>query len=840
LHIKIRNTALANKLSYVAPPRVSSSIIAPAAFGHRGGDTLICFSHLRWNFVFQRPQHLMSRFAKDRRVFVFEEAVYVDDSTTPRLDIVLDQGTDVSIATPKLPHGMNEDQTTQALTDLLNGLIADHKIERPVAWYYTPMMLAFSRHVAEAAAAVVYDCMDELSNFKFAPPRLRDLERDLMGLSDVVFTGGYSLYEAKRGWHANIHPFPSSVDRAHFAKARQLAAKDEPADQAALPHPRLGFYGVIDERMDLELLAAIADAHPEWSLVMVGPVVKVDPKDLPQRANIHYLGAKLYAELPTYLAGWDVALMPFAINESTRFISPTKTPEYLAGGKPVVSTAIVDVKRHYGELEAVCVADTPAGFIGGCEAALRLVNGAPDRAGAPSSGRDWREDVEKALAELSWDKTYARMAALIDEAAVLKSQTATATAAAAVAAFVSPLEALSPTVAAPAVRPAGRRSHYDYLIVGAGFAGSVIAERLAVGSNKRVLLIDRRPHFGGNAYDVHDQAGVLIHQYGPHIFHTNSDEIVRYLSRFTGWRTYEHRVLASVSGKLVPMPINRTTLNLLYGLDLQSDEAAAAFLASRAEPTAQIRTSEDVVVSAVGRELYETFFQGYTRKQWGIDPSGLDRSVTSRVPTRTNTDDRYFTDSFQAMPKLGFTHMFGNILDHPNITIQTQTEFADVKDDVLFDRLVFTGPVDEFFDHRFGPLPYRSLTFKHETHDKAQFQPVAVVNYPHPDVPYTRISEYKHLTGQTHAKTSITYEFPSAVGDPYYPIPNAEAQALYKKYEALALARPDVAFVGRLATYRYYNMDQVVGQALATYRKVLEREALSGATTREVGVAATA
>jgi UDP-galactopyranose mutase len=377
--------------------------------------------------------------------------------------------------------------------------------------------------------------------------------------------------------------------------------------------------------------------------------------------------------------------------------------------------------------------------------------------------------------------------------------------------------------------------------VGAGFAGSVLAERLATGSNKRVLLIDRRPHFGGNAYDVHDEAGVLVHQYGPHIFHTNSDEIVRYLSRFTSWRTYEHRVLASVEGgKLVPMPINRTTLNLLYGLDLQTDAAAAAFLASRAEPVDQIRTSEDVVVSAVGRELYETFFQGYTRKQWGIDPSGLDRSVTSRVPTRTNTDDRYFTDSFQAMPKLGFTHMFGNMLDHPNITIQTQTEFADVKDDVLFDRLIFTGPVDEFFDHRYGPLPYRSLRFKHETHDREQFQPVAVVNYPHPDIAYTRISEYKHLTGQKHAKTSITYEFPSATGDPYYPIPNAEAQALYKKYEALALARPDVAFVGRLATYRYYNMDQVVGQALATYRKVLEREVLEAATTRDVGAAANA
>ncbi len=727
--------------------------------------------------------------------------------------------TGVTVATPKLPTGGDQDAVCRATRDLLDRLLVDQGIRKPIVWYYTPMMLEFSRHVAETAAAVVYDCMDELSNFKFAPERIRGLEKDLVGLADVVFTGGYSLYEAKRGWHANIHPFPSSVDRPHFAKAR--TALEEPWDQAALPHPRLGFYGVIDERMDLGLVAELADAHPEWSIVMVGPVVKLDMADLPQRSNIAYLGGKSYDELPVYLSGWDVALAPFAINESTRFISPTKTPEYLAGGKPVVSTAIVDVKRHYGQLDAVCVADTHKDFIAGCEAALALTK----------AGQSWLTAADLVLADLSWDKTFARMSALVDGAIVRKSQSAAATAAPKVS---------STSVNAPAVMPAGRRSHYDYLIVGAGFAGSVIAERLAEGSNKRVLMIDRRPHVAGNAYDVHDDAGLLIHQYGPHIFHTNSDEVVRYLSKFTAWRTYEHRVLASVRGKLVPIPINRTTINALYGLNLTSDEQAAEFLASRAEPVAQIKTSEDVVVSAVGRELYELFFQGYTRKQWGIDPSGLDRSVTSRVPTRTNTDDRYFNDSFQAMPKLGFTHMFENMVNHKNITIQTGAEYADVKDDVLFNRLVFTGPVDEFFDHRYGPLPYRSLKFKHETLNQEQFQPVAVVNYPHPDVPYTRISEYKHLTGQKHAKTSITYEYPSAEGDPYYPIPNAEAQALYKKYEALALARPDVAFIGRLATYRYYNMDQVVGQALATYRKVLEHDASPAATTRDVTTAASA
>ena len=775
-----------------------SSIIAPAAFGHGGGDTLICFSHLRWDFVFQRPQHLMTRFARDRRVVIFEEPIPVDGEA--RLDLRAD-ATGVTVAVPRLPHGVEGEAAEAEVRRLLDGLVVDMAIERPVLWYYTPMMLGFSRHLAETAAAVVYDCMDELSNFRFAPERLKLLERDLVGLADVVFTGGYSLYEAKRSWHANIHPFPSSVERAHFAQARVVGA-EEPADQVCIPGPRLGFYGVIDERMDLELLGALADAHPEWSIIMVGPVVKVDPADLPRRSNLHYLGGKGYTELPRYLAGWDVALMPFAINESTRFISPTKTPEYLAGGKPVVSTAIVDVIRHYGELEAVRVAEDHRSFIAECEAAMRLA-----------------ETVDEVLAELSWDTTYVRMATLVDQAAVARTQ------------HQSP-------IAAPAIKPAGRKAHFDYLIVGAGFAGSVIAERLAAGSDKTVLLIDRRPHVGGNAYDRHDDAGILFHQYGPHIFHTNSDEIVRHLSRFTGWRTYQHKVLASVDGQLVPIPINRTTINKLYGLDLTTDEEAEAFLKGRAEPVERIATSEDVVVAAVGRELYEKFFQGYTRKQWGVDPSQLDKSVTSRVPTRTNTDDRYFNDSFQAMPRLGFTHMFENMLDHDNITIMTETEYADVKEDVLYDRLVFTGPVDEFFDFRHGRLPYRSLRFEHQTHDMEQFQPVAVVNYPHPDTPYTRISEYKHLTGQKHAKTSITYEYPSAEGDPYYPIPRAENQALYKQYEALALARPDVSFVGRLATYKYYNMDQVCGQALATYRRLVERERDGRlSTARDIGAA---
>jgi UDP-galactopyranose mutase len=368
----------------------------------------------------------------------------------------------------------------------------------------------------------------------------------------------------------------------------------------------------------------------------------------------------------------------------------------------------------------------------------------------------------------------------------------------------------------------GRR--YDYLIVGAGFAGSILAERLASQHGARILLIDRRGHIGGNAYDEPNEAGILYHKYGPHIFHTNSDAVVEYLSQFTEWRPYEHRVLAQVRGQLVPIPINRTTLNMLFDAKLESDEDAAAFLASRAEPVEDIQTSEDVVVNAIGRELYELFFRGYTRKQWDLDPSELDKQVTSRIPTRTNTDDRYFTDSFQAMPLDGYTAMFEKMLDNPLIEIRTGVDFRDVRNEIEAGHIVYTGPIDEYFDFRFGKLPYRSLKFDHQTINQEHYQSVGTVNYPSPDVPYTRISEYKHLTGQEAPRTTITYEYPSAEGDPYYPIPRPENQELFKRYEALADTTDGVTFVGRLATYRYYNMDQIVGQALATFRRLDERK----------------
>jgi UDP-galactopyranose mutase len=363
---------------------------------------------------------------------------------------------------------------------------------------------------------------------------------------------------------------------------------------------------------------------------------------------------------------------------------------------------------------------------------------------------------------------------------------------------------------------------FDYLIVGAGFAGSVLAERLATRSNKKVLIIDKRSHIAGNAYDCYNDDGILIHKYGPHIFHTNSKDVFDYLGNFTEWRPYEHRVLASVDGQLVPMPINLDTINKMYGLNLTSFQVEE-FFQSVAEDVAEIKTSEDVVVSKVGRELYNKFFKNYTNKQWGLDPSQLDKSVTSRVPTRTNRDDRYFTDTYQAMPLHGYTRMFENMLNHPNIKIMLNTDYHEVVKFIPFKEMIFTGPVDEYFDFKFGKLPYRSLEFKHDTLNKEQHLAAPVVNYPNEHA-YTRITEFKALTGQSHPKTAIVYEYPQAEGDPYYPIPMPENAELYAKYKKAADETPGVHFVGRLATYKYYNMDQVVAQALTLYKKLTEKE----------------
>ena len=362
--------------------------------------TLLCFSHLRWNFVFQRPQHLMSRFAREMSVIFWEEPVEIGAHETAYLQVSeAPEAPNVRVVVPHLPRGIPEGAREAALMRLLDVHIAAVRGVL-IAWYYTPMMLPFSRHLE--ADLTVFDAMDELSKFKFAPVKLLELEQELIDSADIVFTGGSSLYEAKKDRHSNVHCFPSSVDRVHFLKAR--AHQFDPADQEDLPKPRLGFYGVIDERFDTELLDEVATLRPDWSFVMVGPIVKISEDDLPKRPNIHYLGGKTYDQLPAYLSGWDVALMPFAMNESTQFISPTKTPEYLAGGKPVVSTPIRDVVRHYGKLEAVKFADNAADFVAQCEKALELSN-------APESG--WLAEADLMLSRTSWETTQARMGGLV-------------------------------------------------------------------------------------------------------------------------------------------------------------------------------------------------------------------------------------------------------------------------------------------------------------------------------------------------------------------------------------------------------------------------------------------
>jgi UDP-galactopyranose mutase len=738
---------------------------------------IVCLSHLRWDFVYQRCQHLMSRAARSGRVLYVEEPVIGPDEPEIRIREVAEG---VTVAVPHLPPGATGGLGEAACGRLLAELVGRLGLTQYALWMYTPMALPIAAGLRPSV--VVYDCMDELTGFAQSPPDLADREAMLLRRADLVFTGGRSLYEAKRGAHEQVYLFPSSVDHEHFARARE--SQPEPEEYAGLPHPRLGFAGVVDERLDVELLAGVADLRPDWQFVIVGPVVKIEVSVLPRRPNIHYLGALPYADLPSHMSAWDIGVIPFALNDATRYISPTKTPEYLAAGLPVVSTPIADIVTPYGDEHLVEIAADPEGFVARAEALLA------------QNDDHRRERADAHLGSTSWDRTWSRMRQLVlDSVDVLPSP----------------------------MRTVVNEPGFDYLIVGAGFAGSVAAERLARAGGKRVMIVDKRSHIGGNAYDEYDEHGILIHRYGPHIFHTNSADVFEHLSRFTEWRPYEHRVLASVDGRLVPMPINLDTINSLYGLSLTSLELEA-FYQHVAEPIANPRTAEDAVVGRVGRDLYLKFFRNYTRKQWGLDPSELDASVSARVPARTNRDDRYFTDTFQAMPLHGYTRMFERMLDHPSISVVLNTDYRDLIDLVPHRRLIYTGPIDEYFDSCFGPLPYRSLDFQFATHDQSRYQSAAVINYPN-EHPYTRCTEFKYLTGQTHAKTTIVYEHPSATGDPYYPIPQPANAALYQRYKQLADAAPDVHFIGRLATYRYYNMDQVAAQALMTVRRLLaERE----------------
>jgi UDP-galactopyranose mutase len=655
--------------------------------------------------------------------------------------------------------------------DELHALIG--AVVDPLVWLYTPMALEMA--VTFDPDLLVYDVMDDLASFKNAPEPLKLRQRQALATADVVFTGGRSLYNGVlKHRQENVFLFPSGVEPEHYERARALRRRGG--------RPVAGWVGVIDERLDLDLVAALAAALPEWDIRMVGPVVKIDEDALPRAANLSYLGHKSYEELPEVMAAFDVGLMPFALNEATRSISPTKTLEYLAAGLPVVSTPVPDVVADYESV--VAVESDAEGFARACRETLE------------DSLRERDSKVRPLIRLHHWDAIAQRMEGLISETRRTR-----------------------PSQPRTTERRAGG---YDYLVVGAGNAGSVLAERLARGGDKKVLLVDKRPHIGGNAYDHYDEAGILVHRYGPHIFHTNSAEVFDYLSRFTSWRQYEHRVLASVDGHLVPMPINLDTINELFGMSLNALEVEE-FLASLAEPVDHCRTSEDVVVGKVGRQLYEKFFRNYTRKQWGLDPSELDASVTARVPTRLNRDDRYFTDTYQAMPLHGYTRMFERMLAHPNIKVLLNADYREVEPLVPYREMIFTGPIDEYFDYRYGKLPYRSLEFRFETRDVEWAQPAPVVNYPNEHA-YTRVTEFKYLTGQRHPKTSLVYEYPRPEGDPYYPIPRPENAALFKRYKALADELPDVHFVGRLATYKYYNMDQVVAQALAVYSRLMRRE----------------
>ncbi len=363
--------------------------------------------------------------------------------------------------------------------------------------------------------------------------------------------------------------------------------------------------------------------------------------------------------------------------------------------------------------------------------------------------------------------------------------------------------------------------NYKYVIVGAGLAGLTIAERIANEMDEKVLVIEKRNHIGGNVYDSYNEEGILVHNYGPHIFHTNDKEVYEYLSRFTKWNDFWHRVLTYVDGNLVPMPITVETINKLYNLNLDCSQVED-FLKKQAVDIEEVKTSKDVALSKVGRDIYEKIFENYTKKQWGIDPAELDTSVISRIPIRLNRDTRYFADRYQGMPSRGYTKLCEKMIANKNIKLLLNTDYREVINDITYDMLIYTGATDEFYNYKHGRLSYRSMKFVFETYDKDKFQEAPVVNYPN-DYDYTRITEYKQLTWQQHRKTTICKEFPTSEGEPYYPFPTKECKAQYALYQEDMKQEDKVIFIGRLAEYRYYNMDGVVRRALDLFESRIKR-----------------
>lgn len=364
---------------------------------------------------------------------------------------------------------------------------------------------------------------------------------------------------------------------------------------------------------------------------------------------------------------------------------------------------------------------------------------------------------------------------------------------------------------------------YDIIIVGAGISGATLAERYATQCNKKVLILDKRDHIGGNCYDYYNEDGILVSKYGAHIFHTTYEKVWQYVSRFTDWHPYQHKVLSYVDGKLVPVPVNITTVNILFGLHIQSEDEMKAWLKKNTMPIQNPKNSEEVALNRVGKQLYEKMFKNYTTKQWNLPPSKLSPSVIGRIPVRTTFEDRYFTDPYQAIPKAGYTKVFENMLNHPNITIKLNTDYFVTKDKLKnYEKLFFTGPIDQFFAYKYGKkLQYRSLRFAFETYNQEYYQSNSVINYPN-DYEYTRIVEYKHFTGQKHKKTTISKEYPTWEGEPYYPVPSKENLELYEKYqkEAKKAEQKNIYFVGRLANYKYFNMDQAFKNALDLFYKL--------------------